>query len=81
MQVKPTVKTHVTSVYLKKTGDQIIHPFFCQDCRNLVMRYKGEVISVSPYFDTVETLPIEIQCSNEHCRKKYAFMYFVEELE
>ena len=69
----------MTAVTLIKpeTGDDSKHVFFCPDCRNAIIEYIGEVISIVPG-SIPKDLPIAVACKNYKCKRKYMFNYFAE---
>lgn len=74
--IKLKDKDYTTSVTLIK-DDERKHVFFCPDCRNAVIEYCGEVVSIIPGGSPQE-LPITVFCKNHRCKRKYIFSYFVE---
>jgi hypothetical protein len=72
-------KTYITTVTLikPKEGDKERHVFFCPDCRNAIIEYIGEVVSIVPG-RIPQDLPITVPCRNYKCRRKYTFNYFAE---
>lgn len=70
----------IISVVLLKPDEEHEHQycmFFCNDCKNAIMQYKGEIISIIPG-QTESEAPIIVQCSNQKCRRKYQFNYFAK---
>jgi len=75
-----TRKVFVTTVYLVKHSNSQEHPFWCPDCRNMILQYRGEVIKLAPgsLVDGEDsTLPLTVMCSNTNCKRKYQFVSFV----
>jgi len=54
------------------------HPFFCPDCRNMLMSYTGEIVSIVPGGIQIHTPTSIIQCQNRNCGKKFQFVYVAE---
>lgn len=70
-------KFHTTVTLIKKDNDTE-HLWYCPDCRNPVIKYKGEVVSIIPGYAPSE-LPLIRQCRNDDCGRNYVFCYFAEE--
>jgi len=73
-------KIYATTVTLIRRPPEIdleSHVFFCPDCRNAIIEYIGEVVSIVPGGESQE-LPITVPCKNYKCKRKYTFNYFAE---
>lgn len=70
-------KSFVTTIYLVRNDDPYLRPFFCPDCRNMILQYGGEVARIVPD-QTSTNLPIVVQCRNRDCGRKYQFISFVD---
>lgn len=57
-------------------NDEQWHFFYCNDCRNPVFQYKGDVIKTIPGL-SVSTTPILNMCSNNQCQKIYNIVWMV----
>ena len=53
------------------------HMFYCADCRNPVMQYKGEIIEIIPGLEESH-LPFIVMCSNVNCQKLYNFIWVLK---
>ena len=72
------VKTTTTTVHLiRYDSSQEYHPFWCPYCKNMILKYSGDVVKISPGFYPSE-FPIVVQCSNPKCRANFSFISFVE---
>jgi hypothetical protein len=75
------VKTiQVTSVILSHdyndpTGANL-YAFHCHRCGNVVIQYKGFVVSVLPGLAPVK-LPTILRCQNSKCKQHYSFQTIV----
>jgi RNase P subunit RPR2 len=64
-----------TSVWLRENLTKDIQIFFCPVCRNGVIQYRGDIVSIIP--GTSESqLPIIVLCKK--CRTKYIFHQVVK---
>lgn len=72
--------TTVTLIRVNPNVNDEANMFFCNDCKNAVAQYKGEVIKIHPGEVEVDA-PLIVQCSNPKCNRKYLFNYFVEEID
>jgi len=75
---EPREKPRTISVYVEKRSDMKVHMFYCINCRNGVMKYQGEVVTVIPG-DALNKFPLEILCRNINCQTTYNFIYWVTE--
>jgi hypothetical protein len=65
----------VIHVWLDRRDRNIKHPFFCCNCRNMIMEYTGDVVSITARNED-EKMPTQvIQCSNNNCRTRFRFVY------
>ncbi len=66
----------VTSVILTRDIDdpegRKVKMFFCHNCQNPILQYKGDVAWVVPGELPLE-LPTFIKCSNKNCGRVYSF--------
>ena len=75
------IKTPIT-VYLNRNDSKSDYwkMYYCNDCRNPIMQYMGEVVMAVPGAEAV-SLPIMIACSNKNCTRRYCFTGWVSREE
>lgn len=78
-QMNPYISYRTITVWLKYQIDKKIHPYFCPNCRNVVMTYAGDVVMEMPG-EHPNNMPIVVQCKNPNCRTRYHFIGFVKEI-
>jgi len=75
MKIITTNRKSICTVKLEY-NDKRHHMFYCNDCRNVVFQYKGEVIQILPGLLESST-PMLAMCSNDKCNKTYNIVWIV----
>jgi RNase P subunit RPR2 len=78
-QMNPLISYRTITVWLQYKIDKKIHPYFCPNCRNVVMTYGGDVVMEMPG-EHPNNMPFVVQCKNPNCKTRYHFIGFVKEI-
>lgn len=75
----PRPKKRVYTVWLVSRWTDEWTIYYCPDCRNPIIEYKGDLIAEIPG-EVKEGYPIRVQCKNPNCGRKVVFKEVIEQL-
>lgn len=62
----------IYTVWIVPTNDDIWRMYYCPDCREPIIRYKGDIVAEIPG-ESPQPYPLEVMCKNKGCGRTLVF--------